>query len=171
MAPASFVNQMIKIKASLRAFACYLTKNRDDADDLLQETYYRALSNHEKFTEGTNIKAWLFTIMKNIFINNYRRKSRREKVIDNTEDQLILNSAPSRPGNQAEMNLLVANIETTIEELDELYRRPFLKQYEGYKYQEIADDMGLPIGTVKSRIFFARKLLKEALGNNIRYKN
>ena len=171
MAPANFVNQLMEFKTSLRAFAHHLTKNSDDADDLLQETHYRALSNHDKFAEGTNIKAWLFTIMKNIFINNYRRKSRRKTVFDNTEDQFILNSAPAISGNGAESNLMMANIKSAIDGLDMQYRKPFLMHYEGFKYQEIADDMKLPLGTVKSRIFFARKLLKEELGNDIRYMN
>ena len=171
MAPANFVNRLMDLKTPLRAFANHLTKNPDDADDLLQETHFRALSNYDKFAEGTNIKAWLFTIMKNIFINNYRRKSRRKTVFDNTEDQFILNSALAPIGNKAESNLMMNNIRTAIEGLDIQYRKPFMMHYEGYKYQEIADDMQLPLGTVKSRIFFARKLLKESLGDDIRYKN
>ena len=171
MAPATFVDQLMEFKSSLQAFAYHLTKDSEDANDLLQETHFRALSNHDKFAQGTNIKAWLFTIMKNIFINNYRRKSRRKTVFDNTEDQFILNSAPAFGGNKAESNLIMANIKTAIDDLDIQYRKPFLMHYEGYKYQEIADDMQLPLGTVKSRIFFARKLLKQALGNDIRYKN
>lgn len=170
MAPVKFVDQVMEFNQSLQAFAYHLTKDAEDANDLLQETHYRALSNHDKFAEGTNIKAWLFTIMKNIFINNYRRKSRRKTVFDNTEDQFVLNSAPARVGNSAESNLITADINEAIDNLDEQYKKPFMMHYLGYKYQEIADDMELPLGTVKSRIFFARKLLKENLGNAIRYQ-
>lgn len=170
MAPVKFVDQVMEFNQSLQAFAFHLTKDSEDANDLLQETHFRALSNHDKFAEGTNIKAWLFTIMKNIFINNYRRKSRRKTVFDNTEDQFVLNSAPARVGNSAESNLVTADIKEAIEDLDDQYRKPFMMHYLGYKYQEIADDMELPLGTVKSRIFFARKLLKEKLGNAIRYQ-
>lgn len=170
MAPVKFVDQVMEFNQSLQAFAFHLTKDSEDANDLLQETHFRALSNHDKFAEGTNIKAWLFTIMKNIFINNYRRKSRRKTVFDNTEDQFVLNSAPARVGNSAESNLITADINEAIEALDDQYRKPFMMHYLGYKYQEIADDMELPLGTVKSRIFFARKLLKEKLGSAIRYQ-
>lgn len=170
MAPVKFVDQVMEFNQSLQAFAFHLTKDSEDANDLLQETHFRALSNHDKFAEGTNIKAWLFTIMKNIFINNYRRKSRRKTVFDNTEDQFVLNSAPARVGNSAESNLITADINEAIDKLDEQYKKPFMMHYLGYKYQEIADDMELPLGTVKSRIFFARKLLKEQLGNAIRYQ-
>lgn len=170
MAPVKFIDQVMEFNQSLQAFAYHLTKDAEDANDLLQETHYRALSNHDKFAEGTNIKAWLFTIMKNIFINNYRRKSRRKTVFDNTEDQFVLNSAPARVGNSAESNLISADINEAIDELDGQYKKPFMMHFQGYKYQEIADDMELPLGTVKSRIFFARKLLKERLGNAIRYQ-
>lgn len=170
MAPVKFIDQVMEFNQSLQAFAYHLTKDAEDANDLLQETHYRALSNHDKFAEGTNIKAWLFTIMKNIFINNYRRKSRRKTVFDNTEDQFVLNSAPARVGNSAESNLISADINEAIDELDGQYKKPFMMHFQGYKYQEIADDMELPLGTVKSRIFFARKLLKERLGNTIRYQ-
>lgn len=169
MAPTQFTNQILEFSQSLQAFAFHLTKDAEDANDLVQETHYRALSNHDKFAEGTNIKAWLFTIMKNIFINNYRRKSRRKTVLDNTEDQFVLNSAPSVAGNNAISNLTMADIEGAIDRLDDQYRKPFMMHYVGYKYQEIADDMELPLGTVKSRIFFARRLLKDDLGNTIRY--
>lgn len=169
MAPVKFVDQVMEFNQSLKAFAYHLTKDTEDANDLMQETHFRAISNHDKFAEGTNIKAWLFTIMKNIFINNYRRKSRRKTVFDNSEDQFVLNSAPAHVGNSAESSLTTRYIMEAIEALDEQYRKPFVMHYQGYKYQEIADDMELPLGTVKSRIFFARKLLKEKLDGQIRF--
>ena len=171
MASTTFVNQILEFDQSLHAFALHLTKDPEEANDLIQETHYRALSNEDKFAQGTNIKAWLFTIMKNIFINNYRRKTRRKTVFDNSEDQFILNSAPALTGNKAESNLMVDDIHEAIDNLDEQYRKPFMMHFVGYKYQEIAEDMELPLGTVKSRIFFARKLLKESLGTKIKFDN
>lgn len=168
MVSTAFVNQLLQNEPSLQSFALHLTRDNEDANDLVQETHFRAISHHEKFADGTNLKAWLFTIMKNIFINNYRRKSRRKTVFDNTEDQFLLNSAPAVAGNRAEANLLMDDLLTAVNSLDEQYRKPFMMHYEGYKYQEIAEDMALPLGTVKSRIFFARKLLKEQLEDVVR---
>ena len=163
MSATEFGNEILKLKTSLQSFAVYLTKDSEEANDLLQETHFRALSNHDKFTEGTNIKAWLFTIMKNIFINNYRTRTRRKTSVDNSEGQYHLNSAVSVVGNKAESNITVEEIQDAIGELGEIYKKPFMMHYNGYKYQEIAEEMDLPLGTVKSRIFFARKLLKQRL--------
>jgi RNA polymerase sigma-70 factor (ECF subfamily) len=170
MASEKFVDQILELDPSLKAFAYHLTKDKEDANDLIQETHYRAISNEDKFAKGTNIKAWLFTIMKNIFINNYRKKSRRKTVFDNTEDQYLLKSAPAMVGNKAESNLMMDDLQRAINNLDMQYRKPFMMHYLGYKYQEIAEEMELPLGTVKSRIFFARKLLKEELGPKIKYR-
>lgn len=147
-------------KDRLLSFAFNLTKNSDDAKDLLQETYFRALTNQDKFQAGTNIKAWLLTIMRNIFINNYRKKLKTRVLFDSTDNLYFLNSGPNHIGNQGETNMLLDELNRMVGELDESIRYPFLKHFEGFKYQEIADDMRLPLGTVKSRIFFARQDLK-----------
>ncbi|MDZ4708702.1 MAG: RNA polymerase sigma factor [Saprospiraceae bacterium] len=147
-------------KERLLSFAFNLTKNSDDAKDLLQETYFRALTNQDKFQEGTNIKAWLLTIMRNIFINNYRKKLKTRVLFDSTDNLYFLNSGPNHIGNQGETNMLLDELNQMVGELDESIRYPFIKHFEGFKYQEIADDMHLPLGTVKSRIFFARQDLK-----------
>ena len=165
MSIAEFGNEIIKLKPSLKSFAFFLTKDDEDANDLLQETHFRALSNKEKFAEGTNIKAWLFTIMKNIFINNYRLKTRRKTSTDNTENQFYINSAQSVIGNKGESNITLHEILTAIDDLGGLYKKPFMMHYNGFKYQEISEEMGLPLGTVKSRIFFARKVLKKRLND------
>ncbi len=85
MTNAEFQSLIINMKAPMRAFALNLTRDRDDALDLVQETYVRALSNQDKFHEGTNLKAWLLTIMKNIFINNYRKASRQQTIVDTSD--------------------------------------------------------------------------------------
>ena len=147
----------------LHAFAYNLTKNVEDAKDLYQETAYRAMTNMEKFRPGTNFKAWLFTIMKNIFINNYRKKAKANTIVDSTDNLYYINSSSTITSNGAESNILIKELTDMIEHLDDSIRVPFLLHYQGYKYQEIADHLDLPLGTVKSRIFFARKELKDLI--------
>jgi len=132
----------------------------DDAKDLYQETAFRAVSNRDKFQKGTNFKAWTFTIMKNIFINNYRKKVKANTIMDHTDNQYYINSAAHSVGNAAEGGIMLKELNHMVECLDDTIRIPFLMHFEGFKYQEIADELGLPLGTVKSRIFFARKELK-----------
>lgn len=160
MSTISFIPALHTHRDRLMSFAFNLTKNSDDAKDLLQETYLRAINNKDKFQEGTNIKAWLLTIMRNIFINNYRKKVKTRVLFDSTDNLYFLNSGPNQIGNQGESNMFNEELNVILEELDESLRYPFIKHFEGYKYQEIADDMKLPLGTVKSRIFFARQDLK-----------
>ncbi|NNE28837.1 MAG: RNA polymerase sigma factor [Saprospiraceae bacterium] len=163
MSTIEFNTQLDKLSSMLHAFAYNLTKNGDDAKDLYQETAIRALVNKEKFRPGTNFKAWLFTIMKNIFINNYRKKVKANTIIDKTDNQFYLNSGKVAIQNSAASNIIMKELLGMLDEIDENLRTPFLLHYQGYKYQEIADTLGLPLGTVKSRIFFARKEMKELI--------
>lgn len=151
----------------LNAFAYNLTKNMEDAKDLFQETAYRAITNRDKFRPGTNFKAWLFTIMKNIFINNYRKKVKANTIMDSTDNMFYINSGSVVIGNEAETNIMMQELSTMIENLDDSIKVPFIMHYQGFKYQEIADKLDLPLGTIKSRIFFARKELKDVI--NARY--
>lgn len=153
-------NQMSQV---LQSFAYNLTKNGEEAKDLFQETAYRALTNRDKFRPGTNFKAWLFTIMKNIFINNYRKRVKANTIFDSTDNDYYINSGSTVVRNGSESQIMMKELWRMINELDESIRIPFVMHYEGYKYQEIADDLDLPLGTVKSRIFFARKALKEKI--------
>ena len=141
MSTLEFDTKFDQMTTLLHSFAYNLTKNQEDAKDLYQETAFRAMTNREKFRPGTNFKAWLFTIMKNIFINNYRKKVKANTIMDSTDYMYYINSGSTSIRNEGESN-------------------PFLMHYRGYKYQEIADHLELPLGTVKSRIFFARKELK-----------
>ena len=154
---------VVNMIASLKPYAINLTKNMDDAHDLLQETVYRALTNHEKYIEGTNLKAWLFTIMKNIFINNYRRAAKRNTLIDTTDNLYFINMPSINMAHTGSGNLMLEDINHAIDSLSDEYRVPFMMHFEGFKYHEIAEDLELPLGTVKSRIFFARKELKNQL--------
>ncbi len=167
MSQLEFENKFYQMTTMLHSFAFNLTKNMEDAKDLYQETAYRAMTNMDKFRPGTNFKAWLFTIMKNIFINNYRKKVKSNTIVDSTDNLFYLNSGDVAISNHAESNILMDELVQMIEALDGSIRIPFLMHYQGYKYQEIADHLDLPLGTVKSRIFFARKELKEVI--NARY--
>ncbi len=163
MSQLEFYTQFDQMTSMLQAFAYNLTKNREEAKDLYQETAFRAMTNRDKFRVGTNLKAWLFTIMKNIFINNYRKRMKSNTIIDNTDNLYFLNSGDHSIDNHGDRNILMEELNKMIARLDDSTRIPFLMHYEGYKYQEIADELDLPLGTVKSRIFFARKDLKQQI--------
>ena len=160
MATEIFQNKLMGIQSNLLNFAYMLTSNRDDAYDLLQDTTLKALDNSDKYVENTNFKGWVFTIMRNIFINNYRRASRSATVIDQTEDLYHLNLSQDSGIDSPEGSFSAQEITDAINEFDEKYRVPFTMHVAGYKYNEIADEMGLPLGTIKSRIFFARQQLQ-----------
>lgn len=166
MSTVEFNDKFDTLTSSLNSFAYNLTKNDEDAKDLYQETAFRAMTNREKFQPGTNLKAWLFTIMKNIFINNYRKKVKRNTIVDSTDNMYFINSGSVIINNEAGSNILMQELDKMIAELEDNIRIPFMKHYEGFKYQEIADELELPLGTVKSRIFFARKALKEKILNH-----
>lgn len=163
MSALEFHLQFDQLTRVLQGFAYSLTRNREDARDLYQETVFRAISNRDKFTPGTNLKAWLLTIMKNIFINNYRKKTKANTIIDTTDNQYLINSGHNTVNNGAESSILIDEISAMIAGLDDSLRVPFEMHRTGFKYQEIADELDLPLGTVKSRIFFARKELKEQI--------
>jgi len=160
MAKMEFDQMLLQNADFLKPFAVTLTKDQESAKDLLQETMYRALANQEKYSVGTNIKAWLYTIMRNIFINNYRRKSKQNTIFDNSSNDFLLNYNQATIDNGAESNLRMKEIYQAIHELPAIFKQPFMLYFEGYKYHEIADHLGEPLGTIKSRIHFARRLLK-----------
>lgn len=151
----------MSLQANMLNFAYMLTNNRDDAYDLLQDTTLKALDNEEKYTDNTNFKGWVFTIMRNLFINNYRRGVRAATVIDTTDNLYHLNLSQDSGIESPEDSYGASEISQAINEFADEYRIPFSMHVAGYKYSEIAEHMGLPLGTVKSRIFFARKRLQE----------
>lgn len=166
MSTVEFDSKFELYTSSLNSFAYNLTKNHDDAKDLYQETAFRAMTNREKFKSGTNFKAWTFTIMKNIFINNYRKKLKRNTIIDTTENEFFINSGDQPVDNDAGRNILMAELTKMIDELEDHIKIPFMMHYKGFKYKEIADNLFLPLGTIKSRIFFARRALKAKIKNH-----
>jgi RNA polymerase sigma-70 factor (ECF subfamily) len=163
MATREFNQLLLQNTDFLKPFAVTLTKDQETAKDLLQETMYRALANQDKYSVGTNIKAWLYTIMRNIFINNYRRKAKQNTIFDNSSNDFLLDYNQSTIDNGAESNLRMKDIYAAIHSLPDIFKQPFMLYFEGYKYHEIADNLGEPLGTIKSRIHFARRLLKEQI--------
>lgn len=161
MRTAKFHENLMNLQGNMLNFAFMLTSNRDDAYDLLQDTTLKALDNEDKFADNTNFKGWVFTIMRNIFINNYRRGVRSATVIDTTDNLYHLNISQDSGLQSPEGSYTATEITDAINDLAEEYRTPFSMHVAGYKYSEIAEKMALPLGTVKSRIFFARKKLQE----------
>ncbi len=163
MATSNFQSKLIDIQKNLLNFAYILTSNRDDAYDLLQDTTLKALDNEDKYVDNVNFKGWVFTIMRNIFINNYRKVVRSATVIDQTEDLYHLNLPQDSGFETPEGSFAAKEITAAINAFSDDYRIPFTMHVAGYKYNEIAEKMNLPLGTVKSRIFFARQRLQQSL--------
>lgn len=165
MTTIEFSHRLDQLSSVLQSFAYNLTKDNEEAKDLFQETAYKAFKNQDKFKPNTNLKAWLFTIMRNTFINNYRQKSKATMIIDQTEDLYYINSGGPSIANQGETNIEFKELTAMVSDLDDIIKIPFLMNYQGYKYQEIADHLGIPLGTVKSRIFLARQALRKQIQN------
>lgn len=159
----TFKQKLLGLQSNLFNFACQLTANREAANDLLQDTTLKVLDNEKKYVENVNFKGWVFTIMRNIFINNYRRQVRSATVIDTTEDLYHLNSSQESGLETPEDSYAAQEISVAINGFSDEYKIPFSMYLAGYKYGEIAEKMSLPLGTVKSRIFFARKRLQGML--------
>lgn len=160
MRSSQFQNSIINLQSNLFTFAMMLTKNRENANDLVQDTTLKALGSEDKFKEGTNLKAWLFTIMRNLFINEYRRSAYAATVIDTTENLYHLNIYQESGLEAPEGSYTAMEITEAISNLDSDLRQPFEMHLKGYKYEEISQKLELPMGTVKNRIFFARKRLQ-----------
>jgi RNA polymerase sigma factor (sigma-70 family) len=160
MAAIEFNQILLSNAEFLRPFATTLTRDAEAAKDLFQETMYRAIANKEKYNVGTNVKAWLYIIMRNIFINDYRRKSKQNIVLDNTPNDFLLNYNQVTVANAAISNINNKEVQEAIFNLPDIFKNPFLLYFDGFKYHEIADMLHEPLGTIKSRIHFARKLLR-----------
>lgn len=163
MTAIEFNYKLLGMQSYLQYFAKKLTANEEDANDLVQETNYKALLFREKFVHHTNFKAWLFTIMKNIFINNYRRNKKAQTFIDTTDNLSYvhgrIDSFPVTPDSELRENEILE----VVASLEDEHRVPFEMHTQGFKYKEIAEELDISIGTVKSRIFFGRKKLMERL--------
>lgn len=145
-----------------RPFALTLTRDEDRAADLLQEAIFLVLKNHERFVAGTNLHAWIKTIIRNVFITDYRKSKRRQEIVN--EEVPTSNWANrSVADNPALADLSAEDLLSLVDALPEIYRRAFKLYYNGLKYQEIADITEVPIGTAKSRVWTARKMLRDRL--------
>lgn len=159
----TFKQRLLGLQSNLTNFAFQLTANKESAMDLVQDTTLKVLDNESKYVENVNFKGWVFTIMRNIFINNYRRKVRSATIIDTTEDFYHLNLSQESGFETPEGSFAAKEISAVINDFSQEYKVPFTMYIEGYKYSEIAEKLQLPLGTVKSRIFFARKRLQKEL--------
>lgn len=158
-----FTSQLSDHKQSLEGFALKFTRNNDDADDLVQDTMLKAIRYSDLYKDGTNLRAWLFTIMRNTFINNYRTNTTKRKIVQTKEDLNSLDFFKSAAANLGENVFISEDIYKAIKKLPADYYLPFIKYFEGFKYHEIAVELGVPIGTVKTRIHVARGILKKDL--------
>ena len=169
MTNQEFTAELGKLNNLLFSFALRLTRSQQDAQDLMQETALRAYRHREKFTVGTNFKSWVSTIMRNTYINRYRKMKSRRHVNQPIEQFTFALESDSAIPNRGEHDMRVKELKRIMGQIGELYRIPFLMFYQGYEYKEIAAHLDIPIGTVKSRIFLARQKMKKLIGN--RYEN
>lgn len=163
MTAIQFHKKILNIQRNMYNFAMMLTANRYDAEDLLQETILRVLDNQDKYVDNVNFKGWVLTIMRNIFINNYRKELRSQVIIDQTDDLHHLNVSGDSSRENPEALLNLKEIKFVINNLEDDLKIPFSMYLDGYKYNEISDELEMPLGTVKSRIFFARRELRRNL--------
>ncbi|MGV3707119.1 MAG: sigma-70 family RNA polymerase sigma factor [Arcticibacter sp.] len=163
MTKIEFNTMVMHQASSLRMYALHFTHDADDANDLVQDTLLKAITYYNKFKEGTNLKGWLYTIMKNTFINNYRRFVKISSFVTKSDEISSANLVFSSTKNQGESKFIMDDIKNALGKLPEEYYIPFSMYFEGHKYHEIADYLAIPIGTVKTRIHVARKLLKKSL--------
>ena len=139
MSTVEFTQLILVNSTFLNPFAINLTRDKESAKDLVQETMYKAFANHEKYITGTNIKAWLYTIMRNIFINDYRKKLKQNVIFDGTPNDFLLDYNQSAISNLAESKLRLKEVQSAVYHLPSIFKEPFLLYFDGYKYHEIAD--------------------------------
>lgn len=163
METKDFIHQITGLRSTLQSFTRRFTRNTEESHDLVQDTMLKALMYQEKFKEDTNLKGWLFTIMRNTFINNYRKVQRNRTAHDTTKDLFFLNVEDTHTFSSPGSNYEYKDIWKNINELKDELLIPFKMHESGYKYQEIAAHLSIPIGTVKNRIFHARKEIQKKL--------
>jgi len=163
MTKLEFNSEVIEHTQSLRVYALHFTRDHEDADDLVQDTVLKAVTYYAKFREGTNLKGWLYTIMKNTFINKYRKFVKTNHFVTKSEVISSHQLAYSATRNGGEDKFIMTDIKRALSRLSEDYYVPFSMYFEGFKYHEISEHLEIPIGTVKTRIHMARKMLKRNL--------
>lgn len=163
MSTAEFGHLLNNQNSFLRTLALKLTKQFDEAEDLIQETYFKALKNQDKFTPDTNLKGWLYTIMRNTFINNYRKAKLQNTFVDETDNHYFIDQGINNRVAYADAEVDQSYIMKQIDSIEKNYVEAFMMHFNGYKYEEIAEILDIPLGTVKSRIFLARKKMMAKL--------
>lgn len=163
MRTADLTQEIINLRPTLKLFTHRFTHDRDESLDLVQDTMMKALMYKDRFTENTNLKGWLFTIMRNTFINNYRKNQRNKTSHDTTKELYHLNVEDTHTFNSPQSNFEYKDIWKNVDELKEEFQIPFKMHVSGYKYNEISEHLNIPIGTVKNRIFHARKEIQKKL--------
>ena len=156
-------SKIVGMESELRHFALKLTADQDSANDLVQDCMLKALDNKEKFVHAQNFKGWMYTIMRNIFINNYRKIVRDQTFVDTTDNYYHLNLPQDSGFESTEGAYDLKEMHRIVNALPREYKIPFSMHVSGFKYREIAEKLGLPLGTVKSRIFFTRQRLQQEL--------
>ena len=146
MSAAEFNDLLLSNADPLKPFAVSLTHDQEIAKDLFQETLYKALANRDKYSTGTNIKAWLFTIMRNIFINDYRRKIKQRMIFDHSANEQLFNSAKLVVSNGGDNAMQLKEINNAIYQIPQIFKVPFLLYFEGYHYHEISESLNEPLG-------------------------
>lgn len=163
--PSSFKDNLIAQMPVLKKFAKKFTPELADMDDLVQDTLLKAMISFEKYQRGSNLKAWLYVLMKNIYINGYRKLNQKRKFNNTTNVARFYFSTLSHHENGGERKLITTDINMALEQLKSIFNHPFELFLMGYKYDEIASSLHLPVGTVKTRIFVARTQLKSMLAD------
>jgi len=163
MTQLQFHTALLGQQDRLLYYAMRLTSDTEEAHDLLQETFVKVLTYRDKFTPDTNLKAWVYTIMRNTFINNYRRNMTIKNTFDGANNNLYLELRKDIGCPSPESIYSSKEIIKCIDALDTEYKIPFNLFLDGFKYKEIAEELNLPLGTIKSRIFSARKKLGKLL--------
>jgi RNA polymerase sigma-70 factor (ECF subfamily) len=163
MTVTEFRTKLVDLTESLTRLASRLTADKDEAKDLVQETFYKSLKHCDKYVDEANFKAWTSTILKNTFINNYRKNILQAIYRDQNKELLFYNRTNYSGYDNPDSAYSVLEIIQHIGQLKDKFRIPFEMHLNGYKYTEIADELTINIGTVKSRIFMARRQLKEKL--------
>lgn len=163
MTASEFTKEISSLRPMLRSFTRRFTSDRDESLDLVQDTILKALLYRNKFRADTNLKGWLFTIMRNTFINQYRKTQRMRTSSDSTKELYFLNAEDTHTFNKPEGSMEFKEAWRHVISLREELLIPFKMHTTGYKYHEIAGHLNLPIGTVKNRIFHARKEMQKKL--------
>jgi RNA polymerase sigma-70 factor (ECF subfamily) len=165
MSTQEFGNMITSHSSFLRQLAMKLTRDMEESEDLIQDTFFKAIKNKDKYQDGTNIKGWLYTIMRNTFINNYRRKKNQNTFVDETENNFFINSREADKDSATDSTVDQEYLMRQINSIEKTYVDTFMMHYNGYKYEEIAEILDIPLGTVKSRIFLARKKMMAKLAD------